>query len=263
MKKALTVKIIGDIFYASPLEHPEIIDRRINESKDDFPQAYIQARFLNQPERLREFDASFIEVANPKELVKHFSVLPSSKSLANEIKGLNENLYAAPEGMLLNVQNFCQSSPCTNPACGNGCLQSLDKVFVSFIPVSKVTSEKVDQLTIDEALLQGYDRFIFNEDGFQCPGYIKDVTEQELAREDIRLLAKESYNPGGISSKDIAALLAEHIYCNHADDTGDDTDRVYDAIKALDFSEAEQKISEALSNLHYFRGTNIKLIANP
>jgi hypothetical protein len=118
----------------------------------------------------------------------------------------------------------------------------------------------MQKLSIKESLEQGYTKYCFTNDGFQGLRDITDVDESDLARDDIRLIKKESYSPSGLSSKDIAELLAEHIECNHADDSGDDTEQVYDAIKELDFSEAENKITEALSKLRYYRATDIKLI---
>lgn len=117
-------------------------------------------------------------------------------------------------------------------------------------------------LSIKEALSQGYTKFLFNSDGFQSLRDISDVNEKDLAKEDIRLVEIEPYCPAGISSKDIAELLAEHIECNHVDQSQDDTEKVYGAIKNIDFTEAENKISEALSSLHYFRASDIKLVAD-
>ena len=118
----------------------------------------------------------------------------------------------------------------------------------------------MEQLSVKEALEQGYTKYCFNSDGFQG---LKDIAGEidpaHFERDDIRIVEIKSYNPCGISSKDIAELLAEHLECNHADDSGDDTEQVYDAIKELDFTEAENKITEALSNLHYYRATKIRL----
>lgn len=121
----------------------------------------------------------------------------------------------------------------------------------------------MQQLTVKEALKQGYTKYCFNSDGFQG---LKDIDGEidpsDFEREDIRIVNKEPYSPHGMSSKDIAELIAEHIECNHVDDSGDDTEQVYDAIKEIDFTDAENKISEALSKLHYYRATDIKLVAD-
>lgn len=119
------------------------------------------------------------------------------------------------------------------------------------------------ELSIKDALEQGYTKYLFNQEGFQRLLDISDIHEEELLRDDIRLVQIEPYSPNGISSKDIAELLAEHLDCQHSDESGDDTTQVYDAIKGLDFTEAENKITEALSKLNYYKATDIKLVANP
>jgi hypothetical protein len=119
------------------------------------------------------------------------------------------------------------------------------------------------QLTIDEALSQGYEKYLFSTDGFQGLRDIKGMDMEDLKRRDICLVEKEPYSPAGISSKDIALLLADDLEANHVDESGDDTGQVYDLIKELDFSDAEKKIADALSTLSYYKGTNIKLVANP
>lgn len=116
-----------------------------------------------------------------------------------------------------------------------------------------------EKITYQEAIAQGYEHYVYNNDGYQSLKDISDVESIDFNREDLRLVNKEPYHPSGISSKDIAELLAEHLECNHSGESGDDTEAVYDAIKALDFSEAEAKISEALSGLVYYRATDIKL----
>ena len=121
----------------------------------------------------------------------------------------------------------------------------------------------MQQLSVKEALEQGYTKYCFNSDGFQG---LKDIDGEidpsHFERDDIRIVNKEPYSPPGMCSKDIAELIAEHIECNHADDSGDDTEQVYDAIKELDFTDAENKIAEALSKLHYYRATDIRLVAD-
>lgn len=120
--------------------------------------------------------------------------------------------------------------------------------------------KEIRELTVKEAIEQGYTMYCFNDDGFQGLRDIEDVDDEDLSRNDIRLVEKEHYHPSGLSSKDIAEILAEHIEVSHYSDSGDDTEAVFNAINDLDFTEAENKISEALSKLKYYRATDIKLI---
>ncbi|WDO13080.1 hypothetical protein MH928_17375 [Flavobacterium sp. WW92] len=115
------------------------------------------------------------------------------------------------------------------------------------------------ELTVKEALEQGYTKYVYDSDGFQR---LSDILDDEIdfSRNDISLVEKVGYNPAGMDSKEIAELLADHIESNHVSESGDDTNTVYDAIKELDFSEAEMKITETLSSLFYYRSSGIKLI---
>lgn len=117
------------------------------------------------------------------------------------------------------------------------------------------------QLTVQEALEQGFTHFVYDEDGFQR---IQDIIIDEIdfSRDNISLVQKESYHPSGLDSEQIAEMLGEAILLNHQDDTGDDTEDVYDAIMEIDFSDVSKKIDEALSHLNYYRSAGIKLIPN-
>jgi len=114
-------------------------------------------------------------------------------------------------------------------------------------------------LTVKEAKEQGYSGYFYNADGFQRLKSLDYPDEIDWSRDDIYLADKESYNPGGIDAKALAELLAEHLQCNHESETGDDEDAVYDAIMEIDFTDVELRIDEALSKLHYYRGTKIRL----
>lgn len=118
----------------------------------------------------------------------------------------------------------------------------------------------MEQLTVKEALEQGYEKFVYNSDGFQSLKDIANVENIDFEREDIRIVGLDAQHPSGISSKDLAELVAEQLQCQYNDDVSNDTDSVYDAIKELDFSDMENKISEALNGINYYSATNIKLV---
>lgn len=115
------------------------------------------------------------------------------------------------------------------------------------------------ELTVKEALEQEYVYYVYNSDGYQALKYISDM-EMDFNRDDIRLVNKEPYAPCGMDSKNIAETLAEIIEQNHIEDTGDDTEQVYDAIMGIDFSGTQKLIDEALSKINYYIATDIKLI---
>ena len=118
----------------------------------------------------------------------------------------------------------------------------------------------VKELTVKEALEQGYTHYVYNDDGYQS---LKDIADTELInfnKEDIRIVCKEPQHPAGIDSKEIAELLADHLQCQYEDLVNDDTNSVFDAIMELDFSDMENKIAEALEKINYYSATDIKLI---
>jgi superfamily I DNA and RNA helicase len=116
------------------------------------------------------------------------------------------------------------------------------------------------QLTVKEALEQGYTKYIYADGGFQIVSDIEHIDNEDFDRGDILIIEKDPYHPEGISSKDIAEMFADHLEQQHSFESGDDTAQVYEAIKELDFTEAENKITEALSKLDYYRATDIRLV---
>lgn len=115
------------------------------------------------------------------------------------------------------------------------------------------------EMTVKQALEEGYEYYVYDSDGWQALNYISD-NEMDFERSDIVLVKKETVSPAGIDSKAIAELIAEHLEVNHSDDTGDDTEQVYDIIKKLDFSDVEKQIDEALNAIKYYTSSGIKLI---
>ncbi len=117
-----------------------------------------------------------------------------------------------------------------------------------------------ETIKLHEALAQGYEYYLHGNFEFQSVKDLQFITDEEIENKECILCEKEPYSPSGISSADIAEMLADNIADNHGSDTGDDTDDVYNAIKSLDFSEAEEKITQALSYMHYYRPTNIRIV---
>lgn len=115
----------------------------------------------------------------------------------------------------------------------------------------------IEKLTIEQAIDQGYESFVYPEDGFQAlKGLDYDIDFDKKPM----LVEKEPYHPSGISAKDIAELIAENLEENHSSDSGDDTEQVYDAIMEINFSEVEKMIDEKLSKLYYYRQSDVELI---
>ncbi len=116
-----------------------------------------------------------------------------------------------------------------------------------------------NELTVKEALEQGYEYYVYDSDGWQS---LKDISDMDMNwdRDDISLVNKDPSHPFGLDAKYIAETLAEIISINYSDESGFDGDDVYDAIKDLDLSETENKINESLSKINHYRSSGIKLI---
>ena len=121
-------------------------------------------------------------------------------------------------------------------------------------------NKAVEQLTVKEALEQGYVHYVYNTDGYQSLKFISDVDDINFDRDDVFVVGKEPQTPAGINSKDLAEMIAEHLQEQFESETSDDTNSVYDAIKELDFTDMENKIAEALSGVYYYSATKIKLV---
>jgi len=126
---------------------------------------------------------------------------------------------------------------------------------------NEINKNNMEQLTVKEALEQGYVYYVYSDDGYQKLKDITDVNNIDFDRA-VRLVDKNPYHPAGIDKESLMDMIAEHIYLNHESESGDDTDSVYDAIKAIDFdfTDVINKIHTALSNLNYYKAVNIRLV---
>lgn len=124
-----------------------------------------------------------------------------------------------------------------------------------------VTPEIIpEQLTVSEALAQSYEYYIYsNGDRWQSLGQISDTASIDFKKLPL-IIEKEGQAVWVPSSKDLGELIADHMQGNWDDETGDDSNDVYDSVKELDFSEMRTKIEEAVKDKHYYRATKIKLV---
>lgn len=121
----------------------------------------------------------------------------------------------------------------------------------------------MEQLTVKEALEQGYTKCGEEMQEWQSLYEVADFTNplefEEHYNRKMVLFSKDSYHPS-IDGDTIKDLLAEHIACNHADESGDDTDNVEDSVRELDFEPVAKMINDRLSSVDYWKATNIQLI---
>ena len=122
---------------------------------------------------------------------------------------------------------------------------------------------KTQTLTLKEAIEQGYTHCCYGHpsNGYQSLDDLSNITEQDVIESEIYLAGKHTFKPAGLTNEELKELIAEHIWVNHEDRTGDDTDTIYDAIKEIDFQDVSDRIEEVLKNHNTFRYiTEIKLI---
>lgn len=121
----------------------------------------------------------------------------------------------------------------------------------------------MEKLTVKEALEQGYTKCGYELAEWQTLQDVEDFLNPEefedWGNRKMVLFSKDSYSPS-IDAETIKDLLAEHIACNHADETGDDTDNVEDSVRELDFESVAKMINEKLSTTSYWKATDIQLI---
>ena len=121
------------------------------------------------------------------------------------------------------------------------------------------------QLTVKEALEQGYTRCGYGNEEWQTALHIADLDSEDfnvVGRNRLMLMSKEHRAPS-VTSSQISDLIADNVSEMHGNDTGDDTDSVYDLIKAMNFNEIVSDINATLSTYKYWDMTDIELIPNP
>jgi hypothetical protein len=119
------------------------------------------------------------------------------------------------------------------------------------------------QMTVSQAIAAGYEYYGFDGRDFQHLHNVADVSEEDFNNDEIILLAEKEASYTTIDPKYLAEIIADHMASAHSDETGDDTDDVYEIVKALDFTEAANKVNQALESKWHRKLTDIQLIPYP
>lgn len=122
---------------------------------------------------------------------------------------------------------------------------------------------KQQTLTLKEALEQGYTYCCYGHpsNGYQSLYDLSTITQQDIEESEIYLAGKHTFRPRGITNEELKELIAEDIWRNHEENTGDDTYTIYDAIKEIDFQDVADRIDKVLNKHNTFRYiTEIKLV---
>lgn len=118
-----------------------------------------------------------------------------------------------------------------------------------------------DELTLEEAINNGFDSFVYPEDGYQSIKMLDEYKESEIDfTKKPMLCEKEPFHPAGLSSKEIAEILSDHIQDCHFSDTGDDTFEVLNILKDIDCTDLSERIQERLNTLNYRTQSNTALV---
>lgn len=121
------------------------------------------------------------------------------------------------------------------------------------------------QLTVKEALEQGYEHYFYGSDGWQSMKFISDIVKEpgsiDWNRGDIYIAEKESRQAIFLGEKELKDLIVEHFEGQYYDVTGDDdSNTVSDAFSKVDFEPFEKIIEGVLETLTSYHSTDIKLI---
>ncbi len=121
----------------------------------------------------------------------------------------------------------------------------------------------MEQLTVKEALEQGYTQFLYSSGGFQRLSSLSEICEEDFKKDGVELVEKEPHHPLGLDVESFREDIADNLECQHSGETGDDTSEVYNTVISIDLKEFESIVNivnDKLSGLNYYKSTGIKLI---
>lgn len=122
--------------------------------------------------------------------------------------------------------------------------------------------ETQKQLTVKEALEQGYESYFYNSDGWQGMKYLSDIEKGisvDWNRDDIYIVEKHATQCIAMSEGQVREMILEQLECEHEDVTGSDdsVNIIQDAFKDFDFKTIEDAINNVLEGVTSYRSTNI------
>jgi len=113
-------------------------------------------------------------------------------------------------------------------------------------------------LTKQQALEHGYELCGSHKNEWQHLTSVQDLCEDDFNGEQLFLAEKEGDSPT-TNSEDIREMIADMMESNWGNDTGDDTEEVYNTIMKLDFSVTADMINKALEFKKSYRLTDISV----
>ena len=117
----------------------------------------------------------------------------------------------------------------------------------------------MSQLTIKQAIYQGYTHCGNASKEWQSLQKISDIKEIDFKYQDFVLASKKPVT-FIFNEMQIKELLVDVISDLEADETGRDDDNLYEALKSLDCSDLSKQVVAILNNNKTWQITDIKLI---
>jgi hypothetical protein len=117
----------------------------------------------------------------------------------------------------------------------------------------------IQKLTIKEALEQGYTLCGADKGEWTPLHKIESMTEFDFQEEKI-MIAEKEYDSPTINANSIRDMIAESMESNWGNDTGDDTEQVYDEVMKLDFTQCAEMVNKALEGIKSYELSDIELI---
>lgn len=118
----------------------------------------------------------------------------------------------------------------------------------------------IKEMTKEQALKEGYTLCGYPEREYQVLIKIADADEDDFKRGELCVAEKEGMKPVA-NAETIRELIADMMESNWGNDTGDDTEEVYNTIIKLDFSATANLINDALKDKTSYTLTSIVLKA--
>lgn len=119
----------------------------------------------------------------------------------------------------------------------------------------------MEQLTLNQALEQGYTHFGYSDDGYQPMNDLTDFDAEQATGKEC-LFSKEFRSPS-VDAESLRELIADDTENNWDADIDDDTSDVLHIINSMPihhFEALAKEINDELSRKHYYSLTDIKLI---
>lgn len=116
------------------------------------------------------------------------------------------------------------------------------------------------EMTVKEALAQGYDKYIYPADGWQRLNEVSDVEDIDWSKGPV-LIDPTPLTAPTMSAEDIADTLADQMEAMYYDETSsDDTSGIVDSVKEIDFSAIEAALKTAMEKHIYYKQSDIRLV---